>query len=60
METQSNDVSSKVETFRVKMDRMAARDIPGLLILYYNLYLINWDELSSPLTEPQKKKKKEN
>lgn len=32
METQSNDVSNKVQTFRAKMDRMAARDVPCLLI----------------------------
>lgn len=32
MEMQSNDGSNKVETFGVKTDRMAARDIPRLLI----------------------------
>lgn len=32
METQSNEVSNKVETFRVKMDGTAVRDVPCLLI----------------------------
>lgn len=45
MEMQSNDVSNKAKTFRVKMDQIAVWDVPCLLIWCTLFDKLGWNQL---------------